>query len=108
LGATVIGTVSSEEKARLARDHGCHHVIVTRDYRFSEAVMQASSGHGVDLIIDGLGKQAMTENLSAPATFGHWVSLGRASGAIPTVDRSQRTQHFPRRQYCITPAIQRG
>ncbi len=48
--------------------------------------MQASSGHGADLIIDGLGQQAMTENLSALPTFGHWVSLGRASGAIPTVD----------------------
>jgi NADPH:quinone reductase len=86
LGATVIGTVSTEEKARLARDHGCHHIIVTRDYRFAEAVMQTSGGHGADLIIDGLGQQAMTENLSALAMFGHWVSLGQASGAIPAVD----------------------
>ena len=86
LGATVIGTVSSEEKARLARDHGCHHVIVTRDYSFADAVMRASNSHGADVIIDGLGQQAMAENLSALAMFGHWVSLGQASGAIAAVD----------------------
>ncbi|MFS2056416.1 zinc-binding dehydrogenase, partial [Variovorax sp. CT11-76] len=38
LGAVVVGTVSSEEKARVARDHGCEHVVVTRDYRFADAV----------------------------------------------------------------------
>ena len=86
LGATVIGAVSSEDKARLARDHGCHHVIVTRDYLFADAVMQASNGHGADLIIDGVGQQAMGENLSALALFGHWVSVGQASGALPSVD----------------------
>jgi NADPH:quinone reductase len=86
LGATVIGTVSSDEKARLARDHGCHHVIVTRDYVFSDAVRQASGGHGADLIIDGLGQQAMNENIAALAMFGHWVSVGHASGGIAAVD----------------------
>ena len=86
IGATVIGTVSSEEKARLARDHGCHHVIVTRDYLFADAAMQASNGHGADLIIDGLGEQAMGENLSALAMFGHWVSLGQASGPLSAFD----------------------
>jgi NADPH:quinone reductase-like Zn-dependent oxidoreductase len=41
LGAVVLGTVSSDEKARVAREHGCEHVIVTRDYRFADAVKQA-------------------------------------------------------------------
>jgi NADPH:quinone reductase len=86
LGATVIGTVSSEEKARLARDHGCHHVVVTREYQFADTVMQASGGHGADLIVDGLGQQAMSENIAALAMFGHWVSLGHASGGIAAID----------------------
>ena len=86
LGATVVGTVSSEEKARLARDHGCHHVVITRDYSFADAVLQASGGHGADLIVDGLGQQAMSENLSALAMFGHWISLGQTSGALAAVD----------------------
>jgi NADPH:quinone reductase len=86
LGATVIGTVSSEEKARLARDHGCHHVVVTRDYVFADTVIQASGGHGADLIVDGLGQQAMSENIAALAMFGHWVSVGHASGGIAAVD----------------------
>ena len=85
LGAHVIGTVSSEEKARIARDHGCHHVIVTREYNFSEAVMRATGGHGADLIIDGLGEQAVRENLAALAVFGHWVSVGQASGPLPAL-----------------------
>jgi NADPH:quinone reductase-like Zn-dependent oxidoreductase len=83
LGAMVIGTVSSDEKARVARDHGCNHVIITRDYSFAEAVKYATGGHGADLIVDGLGEKALGENLAALAMFGHWVSVGQASGALP-------------------------
>jgi NADPH:quinone reductase-like Zn-dependent oxidoreductase/uncharacterized protein YndB with AHSA1/START domain len=83
LGATVIGTVSTNEKARIAREHGCHHVVVTREYNFAEAVMRATGGAGADLIIDGLGEKAVRENLSALALFGHWVSVGKASGSLP-------------------------
>jgi NADPH:quinone reductase-like Zn-dependent oxidoreductase len=79
----VIGTVSSDEKARVARDHGCNHVIITRDYSFAEAVKYATGGHGADLIVDGLGEKALGENLAALAMFGHWVSVGQASGALP-------------------------
>lgn len=80
LGAVVIGTVSSEEKARVAREHGCEHVIVTRDYRFADAV-QRSCG-GADVVIDGLGDAARDENLAALARRGHWISLGQASGPL--------------------------
>lgn len=82
LGATVIGTVSSDEKARDARAHGCRHVIVTSDCRFAEAVRRATDGHGADLIIDGLGERSVSENLAAAAMFGHWVNLGNATGPI--------------------------
>ena len=80
LGATVVGTVSSEAKARIAREHGCEHVIVTRDYRFAEAVQHACGG--VDVLIDGLGEAAREENLASLARRGHWISLGQASGAL--------------------------
>ncbi|MDM0111551.1 SRPBCC family protein [Variovorax sp. J22R133] len=80
LGAVVIGTVSSEEKARVAREYGCEHVIVTRDYRFADAVQRACGG--ADVVIDGLGDAARDENLAALARRGHWISLGQASGSL--------------------------
>lgn len=80
LGAVVLGTVSSESKARVAREHGCEHVIVTRDYRFAEAVQRACGG--ADVVIDGLGDAAREENLAALARRGHWISLGQASGPL--------------------------
>lgn len=80
LGAVVIGTVSSEDKARVAREHGCEHVIVTRDYRFADAVQRLCGG--ADVVIDGLGDAARDENLAALARRGHWISLGQASGPL--------------------------
>lgn len=83
LGATVIGTVSSDEKARLAREHGCEHVIVTPDYRFADTVQRLG---GADVVIDGLGDAARAENLAALARRGHWISLGQASGPLAALD----------------------
>lgn len=83
LGATVIGTVSSESKARLARAHGCEHVIVTADYRFADAVQQGFGG--ADVIVDGLGEAAREQNLAALAPCGHWISLGQASGPLAPI-----------------------
>jgi NADPH:quinone reductase len=84
LGATVIGTVSSDDKARLAREHGCEHVIVTRDYRFADAVQRLAGG--ADVLIDGIGAAARDENFAALARRGHWISLGQATGALDAVD----------------------
>jgi len=84
LGATVVGTVSSDAKARVAREHGCEHTIVTRDYRFADSV-QALCG-GADVVIDGLGDAAFDENLAVLAPRGHWISLGQASGALRALD----------------------
>jgi NADPH2:quinone reductase len=83
MGATVMGTVSSEDKARLAREHGCEHVIVTRDYRFADAVQRHAGG--ADVVIDGLGDAARDENFAALAPCGHWISLGQASGALQPI-----------------------
>ncbi len=80
LGAVVLGTVSSDAKARVAREYGCAHVIVTRDYRFADAVQRTCGG--ADVVIDGLGDAAREENLTALARRGHWISLGQASGPL--------------------------
>ena len=72
--------MSSDAKARVAREHGCEHVIVTRDYRFADAVQRACGG--ADVVIDGLGDAARDENLAALARRGHWISLGQASGPL--------------------------
>jgi NADPH:quinone reductase-like Zn-dependent oxidoreductase len=83
LGATVIGTVSGEDKARAAREHGCRHVVVTSEYRFADAVQRACGG--ADVIVDGLGERAQDENLAALAPCGHWISVGQASGPLRPV-----------------------
>jgi hypothetical protein len=80
MGAMVIGTVSSPEKARIAREHGCQHVIVGRNYQFSQAVQSICDG--ADVVIDGLGNAALEENFAALARCGHWISLGQASGPL--------------------------
>jgi NADPH:quinone reductase len=80
LGAQVLGTVSSEEKARVAREHGCDHVVVTREYRFADVVQRACGG--ADVVIDGLGDAARDENFAALARLGHWISLGQATGPM--------------------------
>ncbi len=86
LGATVIGTVGSEEKARLVRDAGCDAVVVTRDYRFADAVKAATGGRGADVVFDGLGQAAAAENYEALALTGHWISYGQATGALPPLE----------------------
>jgi NADPH2:quinone reductase len=82
LGARVIGTVSSEDKARLARANGCDVPIVSRDDHFAAAAKEAADGRGVDVIYDGLGRAAVDDNLDALALCGHWVSYGQASGPL--------------------------
>jgi NADPH:quinone reductase-like Zn-dependent oxidoreductase len=86
IGARVLGTVSTEEKARSAQLAGCESVIVTRDYRFSSRVRELTAGRGVDLVLDGLGQAASAENLDSLASCGHWISYGQASGPLGAVD----------------------
>jgi len=94
LGAHVVGTVSSEAKAELARANGCEHPIVTRSYAFAEKTKQFTGGRGADVIYDGLGYQAAQENLAALAMRGHWVSHGQATGALPPMSLSEKSGSF--------------
>ena len=94
LGARVVGTVSSEAKAELARANGCEHPIVTRSYAFAERTRQVSGGRGADVIYDGLGREAAKENLAALAARGHWVSYGQATGALDPLSLSEKSGTF--------------
>jgi NADPH2:quinone reductase len=91
LGASVIGTVGSEEKARAARDFGCDTPIIAPDHRFAAAVKDATGGRGVDVVFDGLGREAASETYDALAVTGHWISYGHATGALPPLDAHRQS-----------------
>jgi NADPH2:quinone reductase len=82
LGATVIGTVGSDEKAVLAKQAGCKHVIVTSREKFVERVKAITKGAGVPVVYDGVGKDTFTDSLDCLAPLGMMVSFGNASGAV--------------------------
>ncbi|MDX1648158.1 MAG: quinone oxidoreductase [Longimicrobiales bacterium] len=85
LGATVIGTVGSEEKAVLAREHGCDHVILYREEDIAERVARITDGRGVDVAFDSVGKSTFSASLDSLKTRGMMVSFGNASGPVDPV-----------------------
>jgi len=82
LGATVIGTVGSDEKAALAKKAGCKHVIVTSRENFVERVKAITKGKGVPVVYDGVGKDTFMGSLDCLAPLGLLASFGNASGAV--------------------------
>ena len=86
LGATVIGTVSSPEKAELARAHGCAHVINYKTEDFVKRTRELTNGQGVDVVYDGVGKDTYPGSLDCLKPLGLWVTFGNASGAIANFD----------------------
>jgi NADPH2:quinone reductase len=82
LGATVIGTVGSEEKAALAKKAGCRHVIVTAKEKFVERVKAITKGKGVPVVYDGVGKDTFMDSLDCISPLGLMVSFGNASGPV--------------------------
>jgi len=83
LGATVIGTVGSDEKAERARAHGCEHVIVYTRESFVERVREITRGDGVTVVYDSVGKDTFEGSLDCLAALGLLVSFGQASGPVP-------------------------
>ncbi|MCL7044057.1 hypothetical protein MKW94_027142, partial [Papaver nudicaule] len=81
LGATVIGTVSTEEKAVQAKEDGCDHVIVNKTEDLVAAVTTITSGKGVDVVYDSVGKDTFQGSLSCLKTRGYMVSFGQSSGS---------------------------
>ena len=74
LGATVIGTVGTEEKAELARTHGCEHPIVYKEGRFVDEVKAITNGKGVPVVYDSVGRETFDESLDCLAPLGLMVS----------------------------------
>jgi NADPH2:quinone reductase len=88
LGATVVGTVGSPEKASVARAHGCDHVILYREVDLVAAV-RAIVPRGVAAVFDGVGKDTFTASLDCVRPFGMLVNYGNASGHPPPLDLLQ-------------------
>ncbi len=86
LGATVIGTVSSDAKAELARAHGCDHVVIYTRENFTQRVREITGGAGVAVVYDGVGKDTFMGSLDCLRPLGMMASFGNASGAVPPVD----------------------
>ncbi|HRE17002.1 MAG TPA: zinc-binding dehydrogenase, partial [Rhodocyclaceae bacterium] len=86
LGARVIGTVSSEAKAELARAHGCDETINYSHENFAERAKALTGGVGVDVVYDGIGKDTFLGSLDSLRPLGMMVCVGNASGAIPPFD----------------------
>lgn len=86
LGAHVIGTVGSPEKARLAQAHGCEHTILYRDEDFVARVKELTGGKGVPVVFDGVGKDTFMKSLDCLQPRGMMVSFGNASGKVDPLD----------------------
>ncbi|HWS11722.1 MAG TPA: quinone oxidoreductase [Rhodocyclaceae bacterium] len=86
LGATVIGTASSEAKAELARANGCDHVILYNREAFAPRVREITGGEGVAVVYDGVGKDTFAGSIDSLRPLGMMVAFGNASGPVPPVD----------------------
>ena len=86
LGATTIGTVSTAQKAAVAKEHGCTHVINYKTEDFVKRTRELTNGHGVDVVYDAVGKDTYPGSLDCLKPLGLWVSFGNASGAITNFD----------------------
>ncbi len=86
LGCTVIGTVSSPEKAELARAHGCDHVIDYAREDFAARVKEITGGALCDVVYDGVGQATFPASLDCLRPLGMFVSFGSASGPITAFD----------------------
>jgi len=82
IGATVIGTVGSEDKAAAAKASGCAHTILYRETEFKAAVMEITKGRGVDVAYDSVGADTFSSSLECLVPCGHLVNYGQSSGPV--------------------------
>ncbi len=85
LGATVIGTVGSRDKAKVAEAHGCAHTILYRETDFVEAVKKIAP-QGVAAVLDGVGKDTFLPSFACIRPFGKAINYGNASGHVPPIE----------------------
>jgi len=86
LGATVIGTVGNNEKAKKASENGCHHPINYSEKDFAEHVSELTHGEGVPVVYDAIGKQTYERSMDCLSHFGTLVNYGNASGPVPAIE----------------------
>ena len=91
LGATVIGTVGSPQKAELAKSHGCHHTILYNEEDFEEKVKEITAGKGVDVVFDAVGQATFMKSLDCLRPMGWMVSFGQSSGKVAPLDVNMLT-----------------
>ncbi len=89
LGATVIGTVGSDDKAELARAHGCDHAIVYSRENFTARVREITGGAGVPVVYDSIGKDTFFASLDCLRPLGMMVCFGSSSGPVPPLDTGE-------------------
>jgi NADPH2:quinone reductase len=92
LGATVIGTVSSDEKAALAKANGCHHTIIYTREDFQARVLEITGGKKLPVVYDSVGKDTFMKSLDCLQPRGLMVLFGSSSGAVPPFDLSLLSQ----------------
>jgi NADPH2:quinone reductase len=92
IGARVIGTASSEEKAKLAREAGADEVIIFTKQDFEAEVKCLTGGKGVDVVYDGVGKATFEKNLNVMRLRGMLVLYGMSSGPVPPVDPAKLSE----------------
>ena len=102
LGATVIGTVSSDDKAAYAAAHGCDHPVVTSTGGFTETVGQVTGDTGARAIYESIGQETFLKSFSVLAPFGTLALYGHASGPVPPEDYAK----IPVDRYFIRTALQ--
>ena len=86
IGATVIGTVSSTEKAKVALANGCQHMIIYTEEDFQARVTEITGGKGVDVVYDSVGAETFKKSLDCLRPRGTLVSFGESSGPIPPLN----------------------
>lgn len=86
LGARVLGTVSTEDKARAATEAGADHIILYRETDFADEVKKLTDGRGVDVVYDSVGKTTYEKSIACLALRGMLVLFGNSSGPVPPID----------------------
>ena len=86
LGATVIGTVGNEQKAEEAKSNGCHYPINYSNENFADRVQDITTGRGVPVVYDSIGKDTFEKSLDCLESFGAMVTYGNASGPVPAIE----------------------
>jgi NADPH2:quinone reductase len=103
IGATVIGTVGSEEKAELARAHGCDYVINYATENFVERVAEITKGKKCDVVYDSVGRDTFPGSLDCIKPLGMWVLFGQSSGTIQNFDLNVLAQKGS--LFCTRPIL---